>query len=392
MTDTTHDLATHDPEARAREIGPSLAQRADRIEAARTLPDDVVQDLLAADMFRTFIPAAYGGAETDILTGMAALTELGRWDGSTAWCVMIANTTALLAGYLPPEHAETIYCDPRVITGGYTVPTGTARVVDGGLLVSGTWAWGSGTRHCTWIGGTVRLVDDDGNPTRRDDGLSTPYVFFEPDDIDFVDTWHVMGLAGTGSTDFTTTDTFVPEGRWVQVAGATPVVDGPLWRFPFFGMLAAGVASVAIGIAAGAVERFAELAPDKIPQGSSRPLAERAPAQADLSRAEATVRSSRAYLDQALGEAWKVATRGDPLTVEHRRLIRQAAADAAQRCADSLVRLHRQAGGIGVYLSEPLQRAVRDSQVAATHGMVAERIHELTGRFLLGLDTDTSLL
>ncbi|HJO20853.1 MAG TPA: acyl-CoA dehydrogenase family protein, partial [Acidimicrobiales bacterium] len=103
MTDTTHDLATHDPEARAREIGPSLAQRADRIEAARTLPDDVVQDLLAADMFRTFIPVAYGGAETDILTGMAALTELGRWDGSTAWCVMIANTTALLAGYLPPE-------------------------------------------------------------------------------------------------------------------------------------------------------------------------------------------------------------------------------------------------------------------------------------------------
>jgi alkylation response protein AidB-like acyl-CoA dehydrogenase len=201
-----------------------------------------------------------------------------------------------------------------------------------------------------------------------------------------------MGLAGTGSTDFTTTDTFVPEGRWVQVAGAIPVVDGPLWRFPFFGMLAAGVASVAIGIAAGAVKRFVEIAPGKTPQGSSRALAERTPAQADLSRAEATVRSSRAYLDQALGEAWEVAAQGDPLTVEHRRQIRQAAADAAQRCGDSLIRLHRQAGGSGVYLSEPLQRAVRDAQVAATHGMVAERIHELTGRLLLGLDTDTSLL
>ncbi|HCV36484.1 MAG TPA: hydrolase, partial [Acidimicrobiaceae bacterium] len=97
-------------------------------------------------MFRTFIPTVYGGAETDILTGMAALTELGSWDGSAAWCVMIANTTALLAGYLPPEHAETIYGKPNVITGGYTVPTGTAKVVDGGLLVNGTWAWGSGTR------------------------------------------------------------------------------------------------------------------------------------------------------------------------------------------------------------------------------------------------------
>jgi hypothetical protein len=35
---------------------------------------------------------------------------------------------------------------------------------------------------------------------------------------------------------------------------------------------------------------------------------------------------------------------------------------------------------------------VRDGQVAATHAMVAPRIHELTGRLALGLDTDVTLL
>ena len=130
----------------------------------------------------------------------------------------------------------------------------------------------------------------------------------------------------------------------------------------------------------------------KRPQGSSRLLSERPATQAELSVAEATVRSARSFLTDTLGEAWDTASAGDSLTIEQRRSIRLAAADAGQRCADALVRLQRQAGGTAVYLREPLQRAVRDGQVAATHAMVADRIRELTGRLRLGLDTDTGLL
>ncbi len=375
----------------ARDLGPSLADRSEQIEAARTLPDDVVHDLRAAGLFRFFVPAELGGPEVDVATGMAAISEVARHDGGAAWCVMIAGTTSLLAGFLPLEHAEAIYGPQDSCTGGFSVPAGAARRVDGGLSVSGTWEWGSGTRHCTWIGGGARLVDETGSPT-RDGGLFAPFVFMDPADVEFLDTWHVTGLAGSGSTDYRVTEAFVPEGRWVQLVDAEPRLDGPLWRFPFYGMLAAGVASVSIGLLDGAVDRFAEIAATKRPQGSSRTLAERASGQAELSMAEATARSSRAFLEDALGEAWSTAAAGDPLTVEHRRLIRQAAADATQRCADSLGRLLRQAGGTGVYLREPMQRAVRDGQVAATHGMVAARIHELTGRLRLGLDTDTTLL
>ena len=258
--------------------------------------------------------------------------------------------------------------------------------------MTGTWEWGSGTRHCTWIGGGVRVVDPEGRPTRRDDGLYAPFVFFQPDDVEFLDTWHVTGLAGSGSMDYSVTDIFVPEGRWVQLMDAEPRLDGPLWRFPFYGMLAAGVAAVSIGLLDGAIDRFAEIATAKKPQGSGRTLAERPSGQAAISRAEATARSTRAFLHDVLGAAWETASAGDPLTTEHRRSLRLAAADAAQRCADALIDLQRQAGGTAVYLREPLQRAVRDGQVAATHAMVAERIHELTGRLRLGLDTDTTLL
>ena len=39
----------------ARELGPSIAERSERIEATRTLPDDVVHDLCSAGLFRFFV-------------------------------------------------------------------------------------------------------------------------------------------------------------------------------------------------------------------------------------------------------------------------------------------------------------------------------------------------
>ena len=376
----------------ARDLGSSLADRSELIEATRTLPDDVVHDLRAAGLFRLLTPASLGGPELDVNTAIDVIAEVSRHDGAAGWCVMIAGTTSLQAGFLSEHFASEIFGPANSCVGGFAAPVGTAHAADGGLRVTGTWEWGSGTRHCTWIGGGVRVVDPEGRPTRRDDGLYAPFVFFQPDDVEFLDTWHVTGLAGSGSMDYSVTDIFVPEGRWVQLMDAEPRLDGPLWRFPFYGMLAAGVAAVSIGLLDGVIDRFAEIATAKKPQGSGRTLAERPSGQAAISRAEATARSTRAFLHDVLGAAWETASAGDPLTTEHRRSLRLAAADAAQRCADALIDLQRQAGGTAVYLREPLQRAVRDGQVAATHAMVAERIHELTGRLRLGLDTDTTLL
>ena len=338
----------------ARALGPSLAERGDRIEAERTLPDDVVADLRDVGLFRLLTPTDLGGPEADVATTSDVIAEVARHDGAAAWCVMIAGTTSLQAGFLPTDVAAEIFGSPDSIAGGYAAPVGSA--------------------------------------TRRDDGLYAPFVFFDRDDVEHLDTWHVTGLSGSGSADYRVEDAFVPEGRWIQMMDATPRLDGPIWRFPFYGMLAIGIASVSIGLLDGAVDRFTELATAKKPEGSGRTLAERSSGQTALSAAEATARSARAFLHDVIGEAWTIAAAGDPLTIEHRRSLRLAACDTAQRCADALTALGREAGGAAVYLREPLQRKIRDGQVAATHAMVAPRIHELTGRLALGLETNTTLL
>ena len=54
--------------------------------------------------------------------------------------------------------------------------------------------------------------------------------------------------------------------------------------------------------------------------------------------------------------------------------------------------MYHLAGGTSVYRRSPLQRIFRDVHVATQHMMVSPATFELTGRLLLGLETDTAML
>ena len=363
--------------------GRDAAPQQDRL---RYLTDDVAARLVQSGLPRACVPAEIGGTEAPIAEVVDAVVRLAADDGATAWCGMIAATTSLVSGYLDPEWLEPIYGDPAAVTGGFAAPVGRAVEAEGGLTVTGRWQWGSGTHHCTWIGGGALLVDAEGAPAPRADGLVAPFVFFDRPQIELLDTWHTSGLRGTGSTDYQADAAFVPEGRWVQVGGE-PVIDRPLYRFSFFGALACGVAAVTIGLARRAIDELVLLAGDKRPQGSSKPLAERPVVQAEVARAEAAVRSARALLDAAIADA---AADADARTVDdaHRIGLRLAATDATARCAEAVDRCFHSGGGAAVYETSPLQRVFRDVHVATQHAMVAPRTYEVVGRHTLGLPTD----
>lgn len=373
-----------------RAVGAEADRRAPEIEAQRRLPADLSAALAATGLFRAWVPARYGGGASDVITVLDAIEALSYHDGSTGWCGMIGATTSLTSGYLAPEWAERIYGDPAAVTGGYAMPVGHGRPVDGGLVVDGRWQWGSGADNCTWIGGGCWIVDGAGDRAPRADGLVAPFVFFERDQVELLDTWRVAGLKGSGSTDYEVRAAFVPEGRWVQLRGMPPVDDGPLYRFPFLGALALGVCSVALGLGRRAIDELVALAAHKRPAQSERSLAERPVVQAEVAKAEAAVRSARAFVREVVADAWAVALAGDELTGEQKRRIRLAATDAAWRSAAAVDLAYHAGGGSSIHEASPLQRVFRDVHVATQHGMVAERTYEPTGRMALGLPTDTS--
>lgn len=373
------------------EVGRRADERWRELDALGHLPTDLADALVESRVFQAWVPSAYGGDQRRVVDLLDAVEEAAYWEGSLGWCAMIGATTALLAGYLDPEWAAKIYGDARACTGGYALPAGRATAVEGGLSVTGRWQWGSGTHHCTWIGGGCLLVDDDGRPSPRADGLVAPFVFFDREDVTLLDTWDVMGMRATGSTDYEVTNAFVPEGRWAQPAIATPVVDAPLYRFPFLAALALGVSATAIGLARRARDELIALAEHKRPAQSARTLAERPVVQVEVAEAEAAYRSARAFVREQVAAAWAEAEQG-PLPDSHRRDLRLAATNATLRAKEAVDLAYHAAGGSAVYRTGVLERVFRDVHVATQHGMVAPRTLEPLGRMALGLPTDTSSL
>ncbi len=372
-------------------MGGSISDRSAEIEALGTLPMDLVDEIRPTGAFRLYVPDDLDGPGVTAVESLEVFEEFAYHDGSVGWCVSIAATTSLLASYLPDPHARDLFGDPGAIGGGFVMPRGRAVPTDGGLRVSGRWPWGSGTKHCTTIGGGCLVVDSDGRPQPRGDGLAAPFVFMDPGDIEFIDTWDVAGLAGTGSVDFEAHDVFVPEGRWMQIADG-PVRDNVWSRFSFYGLLASGVAAAAVGIARRSIDELATLAGTKNPQGSTRTLAERAATQAEVAVAEARLAAAWSLMLDATDDPFQGALAGRPSTVDQKRRIRLAATHATQTAADVAASMFRTAGGAAVYRTSPIQRCFRDTAVAAQHAMVAPRTMETAGRLRMGLDTNTTTL
>ncbi|WP_017672379.1 acyl-CoA dehydrogenase family protein [Blastomonas sp. AAP53] len=371
---------------------PGIAARADEIEAARRLPADIAQQLANAGAFNILRPRSLAGLELSPMDMMGVLHAVARAEASTGWCAMIGSTTALNAAYLAHDVAKEIYCDPHSITGGVFAPMGRADDKGDHYVVSGRWQWGSGSANCDWLSGGA-MIFKDGELQRFENGA--PYhrmMMFPADQAELLDTWHVMGMKGTGSGDFAVKDIIVPKERSVSLIADKPVEQGPLYQFPIFGLLALGVASVALGNAAGAMDEIKALARAKKPQGGQRSLAERGVVQTELMRAEAKLGGAEAYLRESVEKCWEGATTRGALSADERALLRLAATFATETAADVAKTAFTIGGGSAVYMTSTLQRRFRDAHVATQHIATASSVYELVGRVSLGLPTDLAML
>jgi alkylation response protein AidB-like acyl-CoA dehydrogenase len=356
-----------------------ITERAAEIERLRTLPRDLVDAMIDAGVFRLCVPKPIGGSECTPKALVAEILNLASCDGSVGWCAMIGATSGLAAAYLPQATAREIYASPRVVTGGVFAPRGRATPTDGGWRVSGRWPFASGCQHCDWLMLGGGALGADSKPELR--------MFMVPRaEVTIHDTWHVAGLAGTGSHDVEVADVVVPRAHSYSLITDRPWPEGPLYTLPPFGLLAAGIAAVAIGIGHGAVADFIELAVSRTPTLARRTLAERGQAQAALAEAKGLLAAGQQFLLSALDRV------DTPPSLTERANIRLAATHATRTAAQAVTLLHHHAGGGSLYLSSSLQRRFRDVHAVTQHMMVGPATLELVGRIHFGLDTDTTML
>src|ERR1041384_5282539 len=115
-----------------------LRKAAPSAEKARRVPQDSLDALSAAGIFRMTAPKAYGGVEADFQTQCDVLAEIARGCPATSWVATIYSAMSWMVGVFPDETQEEIFAnrDPRIA--GVFSPTGTALRKDNGFVVN----WG----------------------------------------------------------------------------------------------------------------------------------------------------------------------------------------------------------------------------------------------------------
>ena len=143
-------------------------------------------------------------------------------------------------------------------------------------------------------------------------------------DVEIIDTWSVGGIRGTGGHDFAVRDLLVPKAYTLNAADDTPQHPGPLYQLPVVLMLCSGLGPLVLRIVRGATEYFAELMAAKVDRFTGTSLRERLTVQERVAKAEAAVRSTRAFLYEMVHEVWGTVEKGAPLTERQIALFRLA--------------------------------------------------------------------
>ncbi len=361
-------------------LTPSILDRAGEIEAGRRVPPDLLDQLRTAGCFRLLRPTTHGGLEASIPDAMRALESLARADASVAWTVMIGAGSWIDLAHLPRETFDALYAtNPDAITAGVFNPTASVVPVDGGYRVDGRWSFASGCEHADVLFGNGMEGIVDGMPQLRG-------VVFTPGDVIIEDTWSVSGLCGTGSHHFHVDGTVFPAERTYDPMGGEPCIDALIVHLPAPAVFSLVMASVALGIAQGALDDITVLASAKTPMLSAVSLGGNPLFQFDLATADTDLRAARSLLYDEATQVWATATAGDPLTMEHRARGRASAVWAVDRAISVVTTAYRAGGGSSLYTDCPLQRRLRDIHALAQHFIVRRDTLVTAGAILAGQD------
>jgi alkylation response protein AidB-like acyl-CoA dehydrogenase len=354
---------------RAAAIAPTLSRHTHECDAARKLTPESMAALTDAGMFRIPQPRRVRGYELSLRTLADAVTSLSEACPSSGWVLMVMGAHHWCMGSFPEAAQDEVFGDGREgLVAGTLSSQGAASAVDGGFRVEGRWQFCSGVDHAHW----VLLGCADPSTHRPVVHLVVPRADLEVDD-----TWHVMGLQGTGSKDVVAHNVFVPSHRAIDTRilfrGASPHAGNHptnLYRLSAEAMLSVSVATAVLGSAKFALRQFIERTTERRVILTGARKAEHGPTQARLSEAAAEIHSADLLLHDTLAEFDRLMTTGETFDNEHRVQAKWQAAYAAELCRRSVARMFSGSGAHAVYTPSALQAAFRNVNVGAQHASI----------------------
>ncbi|WP_165963986.1 acyl-CoA dehydrogenase family protein [Actinomadura sp. KC216] len=373
---------------RARRMVPVLEERAQDAEQRRELPEATVKELVDAEFHRILLPPERGGFGLGLETAFAVGGELARGCTSTAWVATIYMIHNWMAAMLPERAQREVFGGAGpVLPAGTLAPTGTARQVDGGYVLSGRWRWGSGIQHGTHALVAAQIELPESAIERR---------MFLVDAADLVvhDVWFTSGMLATGSNDIEAREVFVPAWRTLLTSGlltgvtaGTELYDLPTYRMPVIPAIAFSAAAPALGTAEALLGSFENLMRTRRLAYSGAPYSEVVGAQLRLAKATAELRAARLLFDDTVRWVQDTYAGGAALDLDGRARCRLIAAHVTDVAASAINLLAEASGASSQFLHSPFQRAQRDVNTIKSHLVCdVDGARELYGKVRMGLD------
>jgi alkylation response protein AidB-like acyl-CoA dehydrogenase len=381
---------TPSPEQLVARVEPVLRQYAANAEAERQLAPEAVAALIDAGLFRTWTPRAYGGLEMDPIPALQMFEALSRIDSAAGWVAGNSSAIASFSQVFADDGSAEMFADPRTVVAGAYNPPGGAVPVEGGYRVTGRWPFGSASTYATWLTGLCLVMDGDAPRLGADGNPVVVIVAFKASEAEIPDSWHTLGMRGTGSHDFRVENVFVPErrsfvlGPWDRPGRA---FAGPLYRLGIW----IGVTQIAItglGIARAALDDLVALAATKTPSYTQTGLADRPIVHERVARSGALISAGRAAVYAAMDDAWQFVQGGGRITGDACVPLGLASSFGMEAAVQAVDIVHGVAGTSAIRTEQPFQRYFRDVHTISQHAFASAARYESLGKMMLGRQSD----
>lgn len=383
---------------RVQRVEQAVGKRPQPGECERERTARVHRAIRQEGLFALMLPKALGGMEVPLTLAMSVWEATSKIDSSAGWNLSQAGGAMMMLSNMGASGIERIMAvDPLPVFAGAAFPPGKAIKVDGGYRVTARVPFASGCRQADWLFLPGVVCTEDG-PV-MDPVAQRPEVcmaFFRREEVEIIDTWHVLGMRGTESSDIQVSDAFVPDDLAVKLGGGGadgphPAFTGPLYRMGAWPVIN-GEAVAALGIAAAAIEDFLELAGTKVPATTQVKLCERELAQAAVAKARMLLESARHYLHATSAEGYAAAAAGQPLSTDMKISLQLANCHVVQACAQAVDLVFEAAGTSAIRQEQPLERHFRDVHVITQHMTKNSQRLVSAGRMMFGMTPDAGHL
>ncbi len=358
----------------ARALIPALADRAAATNANRDVPPETIADFHRTGILRIIQPRRFGGLQLRFSLFSRIVELITEGCASSGWVYAVLGEHQWLLASFPLQAQIDVWGDdPQALASSSLAPRAVAEPVGGGWRLSGLYSFSSGSTHASWaiIGAFLGT---------RGDPAGIGYLLVPFSDIEIVDDWQVLGLAGTGSRSLQLRDVFVPEHRCVLLSellagtppGAQVHSDYPLIRAPRGLMVNYSLPPVAISLGNRALTVALASLRERVSRGVTRMAASEF---VQMTVAEAAAATDAATLTMHSGRAAAEAliAKGGPIPQDVVLRTRRDMTYAQHQVQWAVEQLVEVCGARSVYDADALASIRRDMLTVLTHNIASRQ-------------------